>query len=195
MHIPEIQPYHPKLGNAFTRWLGKQLLELIGWKIKGEFPKEKKCVICVAPHTSNWDFFIAIFAVLAMGLKASWIGKHQIFVWPFKLLLLKLGGTPVNRASPKGVVGQIVEEFEKRDSMIFGLAPEGTRNYVKKWKTGFLRIAKEAQVPVYLAYLDFEKKEFGFGLKVEVSDINQTMVKIHQFYNEIPAKYPEKTNS
>lgn len=195
MHIPQLQSHHPRLGNAFTQWLGRTLLYIIGWRLEGHFPKDKKFVACVAPHTSNWDFFIAIFAVLAMGLKASWIGKHQIFVWPIKGLLCGLGGSPVNRDNPKGVIEQVVDLFHERDSMVFGIAPEGTRRYVEKWKTGFLRIAMQAQVPVYMVYLDFDRKVFGFGPKVEVNNIEQDMQQILDFYKTIPAKYPESTNS
>jgi len=146
MTYPTPQPHHPKLGNRFTCLLGKMLLKLIGWRLEGPFPKDKKMVVCLAPHTSNWDFFIAIFAVLAMQLKASWMAKDQIFVWPIRSLLLKLGGIPVNRSAPGGLVQQVVEQLEQSESMIFALAPEGTRTRVENWKNGFLRIAKQADV-------------------------------------------------
>lgn len=194
MDIPDLQPYHPKLGNRFTRFIGRQLLRLIGWKIQGPFPKEKKLVVCIAPHTSNMDFFVAIFAILAMGLKATWMGKKQIFVWPVKGLLLKLGGKAVDRSNPKGMVGQVVEELNKADSMIYALAPEGTRKRVDNWKTGFLRIAKDANVPVGLAALDFKQKKLIFGPVMDITDIDADMVTIRKYYQSIPAKYPQNTN-
>lgn len=195
MPYPTKQNYHPELGNSVTQFIGRKLLTLIGWKLEGEFPKEKKVVFCLAPHTSNWDFFIAIFAVLAMKLKANWMGKKQIFVWPVRSLLLKLGGIPVDRKAPGGLVQQIVDEFERSDSMIFALAPEGTRKRVKHWKSGFLRIAKQANVPVYMVYFNFEKKVFGFHPeKIEVDDIDEAMKQIREFYKNIPAKYPDNTN-
>jgi 1-acyl-sn-glycerol-3-phosphate acyltransferase len=195
MLYPEKQAYHPTLGNAFTQFLGKKLLNLIGWKLEGEFPKDKKVVFCLAPHTSNWDFFIAIFAVLSLKLKANWMGKKQIFVWPVRSFLLKLGGIPVDRSAPGGLVQQVVDEFERTDSMIFALAPEGTRKRVKNWKSGFLRIAKQAEVPVYMVYFNFDKKVFGFHPeRIDVDDIDASMEKIRQFYKNIPAKYPNKTN-
>lgn len=195
MNTPKLQPYHPQLGNRITQLFGSLMLRLLGWKLEGEFPKDKKMVICLAPHTSNWDFFIAIFAVLKMKLKANWMGKKQIFVWPVKTLLKNMGGIPVDRSAPGGLVQQVVDEFSHSDSMVFALAPEGTRTRVEKWKNGFLRIAQQANVPVYLGYFDFERKVFGFSeVKFEVKDIVQTMEKIREFYKNIPAKHPENTN-
>ena len=192
---PQIKPHHPRLGNGFTSFIGKVLLKLIGWRVEGPFQNEKKMVVCIAPHTSNWDFFIAIFAVLAMKLKASWMGKQQIFVFPVKTLLLKLGGIPVNRAAPGGLVQQVVDKFNQSDSMIFALAPEGTRTKVDPWKNGFLRIAKQANVPVYMGYFDFDRKVFGFHQHpIIVEDFDQSMEQIREFYKTIPAKYPENTN-
>lgn len=195
MTFPNPAPHHPKLGNRFTKALGKSLLTLIGWRLEGPFPQDKKMVVCLAPHTSNWDFFIAIFAVLAMQLKANWMGKHQIFVWPIRTLLLKLGGIPVNRKAPGGLVKQVVDQLDHSESMIFALAPEGTRTKVEHWKNGFLRIAKQANVPVYMGYFDFERKVFGFHpTPVMVDDIDECMHKIRQFYRTIPAKHPHNTN-
>ena len=195
MKSPSIASYHPRLGNNLTSAIGKFLLKVSGWKLEGEFPQEKKVVICLAPHTSNWDFFIAIFAVLALKLKANWMGKKQIFTWPIKTLLIKLGGLPVDRAAPGGLVQQVVDQFKQADSMVFALAPEGTRKRVSVWKNGFLRIAKQANVPVYLAYFDFERKVFGFHAQpIQVEELDSSMQKIRDFYKGIPAKHPHNTN-
>lgn len=195
MTYPTPAPHHPKLGNRLTQAMGKSLLKLIGWRLEGPFPQDKKMVVCLAPHTSNWDFFVAIFAVLAMQLKANWMGKHQIFVWPIRALLLKLGGIPVNRKAPGGLVQQVVDQLDTSESMIFALAPEGTRTRVEHWKNGFLRIAKQANVPVYMGYFDFERKVFGFHQDpIIVDDIDACMVKIREFYRSIPAKHPHNTN-
>lgn len=195
MTYPKLASHHPRLGNKITAAIGKTLLKLIGWRLEGPFPKDKKFVICLAPHTSNWDFFIAIFAVLALRMKANWMAKHQIFVWPIKGLLLKLGGIPVNRSAPGGLVQQVVDKIEQSDSMIFGLAPEGTRTKVEIWKNGFLRIAKQANVPVYMGYFDAERKVFGFSEQcIEVDDIDDAMEQIRTYYKNIPAIHPENTN-
>lgn len=195
MTYPTPAEHHPKLGNRLTSILGKTLLKLIGWRLEGPFPQDKKFVICLAPHTSNWDFFIAIFAVLAMQLKASWMAKHQIFVWPVKGLLIKLGGIPVNRKAPGGLVQQVVDKIEHSESMVFALAPEGTRTKVEPWKNGFLRIAKQANVPVYMGFFDAQRKVFGFSKHcIKVDDIDDAMAQIRAYYKTIPAIHPENTN-
>lgn len=195
MTYPKLAPHHPRLGNAVTAVIGKGLLKLIGWRVEGPFPQDKKFVVCLAPHTSNWDFFIAIFTVLALRMKASWMAKHQIFVWPIKGLLTTMGGIAVNRNAPGGLVQQVVDKIEQSDSMIFALAPEGTRTKVDPWKNGFLRIAKQANVPVYMGFFDAKRKVFGFSEHaIIVDDIDQAMTQIRAFYKDIPAIHPENTN-
>lgn len=195
MTYPKLAPHHPRLGNALTSVIGKTLLKLIGWRLEGPFPQDKKFVISLAPHTSNWDFFIAIFSVLALKMKANWMAKHQIFVWPIKGLLIKMGGIPVNRKAPGGLVQQVVDEIEQSESMIFALAPEGTRTKVDNWKNGFLRIAKQANVPVYMGYFDAERKVFGFSkYSIKVDDIDEAMAHIRAYYKKIPAIHPENTD-
>ena len=38
--------------------ISKALLRLAGWKLGPVVEDVPKCVICVAPHTSNWDFIV-----------------------------------------------------------------------------------------------------------------------------------------
>lgn len=104
-----------------------------------------------------------ILIKFACNLKVSFIGKHTIFFGPAGWLLRKLGGIPVKRSSSNDVVNTIVEEFSKRDSMIFALSPEGTRSYLDHWKSGFYHIAKKANVPVVTAFLDTKTKTIGWG--------------------------------
>ncbi|MBY6064935.1 acyltransferase [Pseudidiomarina sediminum] len=129
-----------------------------GWRIEGQLPDTRQAIIPVAPHTSNWDFFVGVFVMLALGLKLSYLGKHTIFRFPVNGLLRWLGGIPVDRRSAQGVVGQMVEQFKQRDELILALAPEGTRTRVQEWKKGFIHIAKSAQVPVVPVAMDFARK-------------------------------------
>src|SRR6185436_14384248 len=94
-------------------------------------------------------------AKLALGIHASWVGKHTIFVWPFDALLRSLGGIPVDRSATNDIVQQMVSEFGKRERLVFALAPEGTRTKVVRWKTGFYHIARGAGVPIVPAVLDW----------------------------------------
>ncbi|RUO39159.1 acyltransferase [Pseudidiomarina aestuarii] len=158
--IPEhLRGDFPTRGNAFSRWVGRVGLRVLGgWRVEGELPRTRQAIIPVAPHTSNWDFFIGVFVMLALGLKLSYLGKHTIFRFPVNGLLRWLGGIPVDRRSAQGVVGEMVEQFKQRPELVLALSPEGTRKKVTEWKKGFLHIAKTTGVPVIPIALDFSRK-------------------------------------
>ncbi len=133
-------------------------LVALGWRVEGDMPNTGRFVLIVAPHTSNWDFPVGLSAKLALGLAASWVGKHTIFRWPFGVLLRRVGGIPVDRSASNDVVQQMVAEFARRPRMVFALAPEGTRKKVERWKTGFYHIAHGAAVPIVPVALDWERR-------------------------------------
>lgn len=172
--------------------LGCFVFKLLGWRLKGDLPKLNKFVISVAPHTSNWDFVVGVSVLLKLGIKLSFLGKHSIFIWPFSLLLKKIGGIPVERSSAHGVVQQIVSEFDKRDNMILALAPEGTRSKVERWKTGFIQIANQAECPVVPVGLNFKDKEVVFGQPIFMSgNIEDDLLTVQSFYQKDWAKNPQ----
>ena len=183
----------PRREGRFAKWFGLKMLKLMGWKVAGEIPDIKKCMIAVAPHTSNWDFVVAMLALMAVDVKANWMMKKEAFFWPFKGLFMSLGGMPTDRSAPGGVVGQIAEEYSKRESLWVGITPEGTRSKVEKWKTGFLRIAHEADVPVLLAGWDFPSKTMKFGkLFYPTGDHEKDINEIYQYFAEnFTGKNPE----
>ena len=148
MALPELGDAIPQRGNRFSRWFWSAVFRMAGWDVEGEIPNLSKFVIIGAPHTSNWDFPVAMALVLAIGLDAHWIGKHTLFRWPFGGLMRRLGGVPVVRSERRGEVDQIVEQFKDHERMVFGLSPEGTRRRVERWKTGFYHIALGAGVPI-----------------------------------------------
>lgn len=137
------------------RMLGQAYLRGAGWRFEGAFPDVPKCVFIVAPHTSNWDFSLGLAVVFGIEMRASWLGKHTIFIPPFRSLLRWLGGIPVNRAASHGVVGECVRAFEASDALYLAIAPEGTRKGVSQWKTGFYFIAVKAGVPILPVAFDF----------------------------------------
>lgn len=151
------------LGNRFTRWLGRTGLALMGWRFEGALPAESRLIIILAPHTSNWDFFIGVFALLGLDARVNWMGKHTIFRWPINGLLRSLGGLPVVRHAARDVVDQMVDTFAREPQMLLALAPEGTRRHVGRFKTGFLRIAREAEVPILPVGLDYESRCLVLG--------------------------------
>ena len=137
--------------------MGRTWLRLMGWRLEGAFPAETRCVIIVAPHTSNWDFILGIAIVFALELRTSWLGKHSLFRPPFRAFLGWLGGIPVDRRSSHGVVGDCVKAFASAPALLIALAPEGTRKGVGQWKTGFYRIAAESGVPILPVRLDYRR--------------------------------------
>jgi 1-acyl-sn-glycerol-3-phosphate acyltransferase len=155
---PSLSALPPGLHQArgwFWRAAGRTYLRAGGWRIEGTFPEEPRFVAIVAPHTSNWDFILGMAAVWALGLRVSWLGKHTLFKAPFKGFLERLGGIPVNRSAPHGVVDGCIRAFQAAPALMLALAPEGTRKGVSQWKTGFYRIAAEAGVPIFPVGFDF----------------------------------------
>ena len=154
----ELPPNAPQKGNRVTRAIGRGLMRMIGWKMDGKLPNCPKLIIAAAPHTSNWDFIIAMLAVLSVGLKASYLMKKEAFFWPFAGLFKWLGGVPVERNQAGGLVESLASWFANHDKAWLLITPEGTRSKVEKYKTGFLRVAEEASVPVMLVSWDYPTK-------------------------------------
>jgi 1-acyl-sn-glycerol-3-phosphate acyltransferase len=161
--IPALGPDVPSRGGTVLRAAGRALLALLGWRIEGQIPNSPRCVIIVAPHTSNWDFVIGLLALLALDLRVTWLGKHQIFRPPFGRLLRSLGGVPVDRQSPDGVVEQAAAVLAPPRSTFVAVAPEGTRRKVERWKSGFWRIARRAGVPILPVAFDFRTRAVVLG--------------------------------
>jgi 1-acyl-sn-glycerol-3-phosphate acyltransferase len=158
-----LPPSVPATGARVTRAFGRMMMSLTGWRFSGTLPDLPKFVIIVAPHTSNWDFVVGVYAKLALGLDAMWIGKHTLFRWPLAPLLRRLGGVPVVRDKSHNVVAQVVAEFSARERMVFALAPEGTRAHVEQWRSGYWHIARQAGVPIVPVGLDYASKTVAIG--------------------------------
>jgi 1-acyl-sn-glycerol-3-phosphate acyltransferase len=183
----------PQRGTAVSRMLARRLLGLVGWRVEGEFPDSPKFVLIVAPHTSNWDFVIGVLAMFAVGLRASWLGKHSVFRFPLTPVFRWLGGEPVDRSAPHGTVGTAVDHFRTRPQWVLALSPEGTRRRVDRWKTGFYRIAVGAGVPIVPVTMDYGTRVVGIGSPVvpgsnEAADLEELR---GRFRKEM-ARYPEK---
>ncbi|MBX3602823.1 MAG: 1-acyl-sn-glycerol-3-phosphate acyltransferase [Rubrivivax sp.] len=147
--------------------LARALLRLLGWRLKWDGLPAAQGVIAVYPHTSNWDFPLALLAKWAVGIQVTWWGKDALFRVPvFGRWLRWLGGHPVVRNAPQGVVGQMIEAMRAAHAegrfLWLALAPEGTRARAAGWRSGFYRVAHEAGVPLALVVLDFGGREVGF---------------------------------
>lgn len=170
------------------------ILRLFGWKIDKHTPEGvKKCVIVMGPHTSNWDFIIGKFAFMSYGVKAKFLIKKELFVPPFGWLLKGMGGIPVDRKKNNNLTDYAVELFNSHDSLYLVFTPEGTRSYNPNWKKGFYFIAQKAQVPIYIAYMDYGKKTGGFhSLFQPTGDVNADIDYIKNVLSQFKGKFPEK---
>ncbi len=184
--VPELPPNVPRVkANAFTRWLGRSILRLGGWRIRGPIPDLSKAVVIAAPHSSNWDGLWGLAAKMALGVEARILGKDKLFWWPLGKVLRSMGVVPLDRSSPQGTVGQAVAMIQQSPRIWFALAPEGTRKPVKEWKTGFLRIARTAQVPIIPAYFHYPERVLGFGPAMQTTgDDVADMAAIRQWYRQ-----------
>ena len=168
------------------------ILDQLGWVIHVDYPDVKKYVLIVAPHTSNWDFPLGILAARAINLDIHWMGKHALFRWPYGWIFRALGGTPVNRQQSVNLSQQMAELFARSEHYILALAPEGTRRKTDHWKTGFYYIARAANVPVVMGYLDHRRRQVGIGSAFYPSDdIEADFNQIRQFYKNKTGKIPE----
>ena len=137
---------------------------MAGWSFAGTMPDVSRAVIIVAPHTSNWDFVIGAAGMLCLDLELRFLGKHTLFKGPLGSLMRALGGIPVDRTRPGGgVVEAMAARFGSEDRFLLALSPEGTRKSVRRWKTGFHRIARAAQVPIVAVALDYSRRQIRFG--------------------------------
>lgn len=173
--------------------LCKWILRVAGWKLGPvDDGSILKCVICVAPHTSNWDFIVGKLFYGALGRDAGFLIKKEWFFFPFNLLFRWMGGVPVDRKHRTSVVEQMAVEFDKRKVFHLAVTPEGTRKRAKEWKKGFYYIALRAHVPVMTAYLDYGKKEVGIkGVFYPTGNADEDMKAIRACYEGVTAKYPE----
>jgi len=187
-----LPPSAPVWGGATSRALGRAALRILGWRIEGEVPDVPRCVVILAPHTSNWDFVVAMATLLALGLRAHYLGKHTIFRGPFGRLLRWSGGLPVDRAAPGDIGERAAAMMRAADRMFLALAPEGTRRKVQHWKTGFHRIAITAGVPIFPAALDYRTRTVRlFPLFEPGPDYAADLGRLRSLYLAAMARHPE----
>ncbi len=183
MNTRESSDALPRRGGRAGRWCWQLFLRLLGWEFEGEVPNLPRFVVIGAPHTSNWDFVIAMAIIGALDLRVTWLGKHTLFRWPFRAVMLRLGGIPVDRREPHGFVARAVLAFESEERLIIGITPEGTRKRTTRWKTGFYHIAVAASVPVVPGYIDFSRRRVGMGPPMmPTGDIEADLKKLRGFY-------------
>mgnify|MGYP001167389671 CR=1 FL=1 len=167
---------------------------LMGWKMKGTFHEEvKKCIIPVMPHTSNVDFFIGLLVRGIANQEMNFVGKKELFTFPFGYYFRSIGGAPLDRTGGKNLVDAIVDIFNSRTIFRLGIAPEGTRKKVTEIRTGFYYIALKANVPIVPVAFDFGKKEVRIGEPFLVTgNFDEDMKKFYSHFKGVKGKYPER---
>ena len=167
-----------------------------GWKIKGQIPADiHKCVIIAAPHTSNWDFVFSLGALKLLGYKVNYMVKQELFIFPFSILLKRSGGIAIDRKKNNNVVDEMVASINNSSHIFLMLAAEGTRKRVDKWKSGFYYVAQKAKVPICTGFLDYAKKEAGFGPVITITENRaEDLAKIKTFYSTISPCIPQNFN-
>jgi 1-acyl-sn-glycerol-3-phosphate acyltransferase len=168
--LPPAPAQAPKLNSRFWPWLARACLRLSGWRLIGQFPDVPKLIIIGAPHSSYWDGVWGLLMKIGLGVNIGIMIKREVLDGPLGIILRPIGMIPINRSAALNVVDQMVERFNEHEQMWLGITPEGTRKKVTHWKSGFLRIAHGANVPILLLFLDYPSKTFTLGPVVHASD-------------------------
>ena len=174
------------------RLLARLFLLLTGWAPEGTRPAARRYVLIAAPHTSNWDLAYLLALATVLDVKVSWMGKRELFQGPLGWVMRRVGGIPVRRDRRTNMVQQMAEVIEGSESIGLVVPAEGTRGYSPHWKSGFYQIARTANVPIVMGFLDFARRRGGFGPElIPTGDLSQDMDEIRGFYADKIGKFPE----
>lgn len=172
--------------------IAQSILKLMGWKLEFDgIPKQQSYVCLGAPHTSNYDGLITMLGTMATDIPFRFIAKKELFEGWKGGFFRRLGGIPIDRKSPGGLIEKMANLFKEHEGLILVMSPEGTRTYTEYWKSGFYRVALKAGVPVGLGFMDYKTKVFGIHdeLIPITGDVKGDMEKIRAFYSKTsPAK-------
>lgn len=171
--------------------IGRTVLRLWHWRIVGTLPELPKFVIIVAPHTSNWDFPVGVFAMFALDLRIHWFGKDTLFRSPLGWVFRRLDGRPVRRDAPEGVVSEMASIVRAEPQFLLAIAPEGTRKAVAQWRTGFYHIAHAAGVPIVPVWFDWSRREIGIATPMRTTgDVAADLATLQSLYRIEMARDP-----
>jgi len=169
---------------------GYILVNILGWKIIGDFPDIKKSIVICAPHTSYFDAFYGKLYLNEKGIKYNILSKKELFYFPMNLVMKIIGSIPVTR--DKKFISQVVEIFQNKDELHIILCPEGHLRKITRWKKGYYYMAKEAGIPIVVSFIDYRKKEIGIKkIIVELDDYDIVRNQVADLYSDVSGKYPE----
>jgi 1-acyl-sn-glycerol-3-phosphate acyltransferase len=179
-------------GSAFARGL----LRLFGWKVVFDGLPARQGVVILYPHTSNWDFLVGIFAKWAIGIPAAFFIKDSFFKVPLlRRWMSWIGGFPIDRSAPQGIVGQMGEALlaarAKNRFLWLAITPEGTRSYRDSWRSGFYHVTLAARVPLGLAAFDYARREVRVDTFLQLSgNVDADMAEIATALGDVKGKRP-----
>lgn len=169
------------------------IFRIFGWKIDEKGPDVPKAVIVIGPHTSNWDFIIGRLSFILYGLKGRYLVKKELFFPPLGWFLKGIGAIPVDRKQRSNLTDEAAKLFEQNESLYIVFSPEGTRAYNPNWKKGFYYIALKANVPIYICYMDYEKKIGGFhSLFYPTGDVDADILHIKSVLKNYKGRFPDQ---
>ena len=189
IQIPEqFRASHPILFQKIAKFF----LTITGSKYKGDIQRSDRIILVAGPHTANRDFLLALAFIFGLNLNVFWIGKHTLFKNGFSKIMRKLGGIPVDRASPELLMNEVSHIVKKQQGVIIAISPEGTRKKVERLKSGFLRIAKTTNSQILLAGIDFESKLIHLGKLFQPSGNTESdLLNVHNYFRQFKGKRPE----
>ena len=173
--------------------LAARILKWAGWSVEITVPDYPKAIICVAPHTSNWDFIVGELAIRSVGRKAGFMMKSSWFFFPLGPIFRALGGIPVDRSRKTSLTEQMAQRFNEREQFLLTITPEGTRKANPEWKKGFYYIAKGAHVPVLLMGFDFPTRTLSITRELNMSqDVEECIREMKEHFKQYRGKHPKK---
>ncbi len=165
----------------------------MGWTAEVTEPHPDKYIICLAPHTSNWDFLIGQLYIRARGMKCNFLMKKEWFFWPLGPVFRKMGGIPVFRSKHTSMTDNLAETALRADEFHLTITPEGTRSRNPEWKKGFYFIAQKAQLPILLYGVDYSRRLIQCTKTIIPNgDVEQQMKEIKMYFKDFQGKHPEK---
>lgn len=169
------------------------LYRLMGWSAVDTIGRPEKAIICLAPHTSNWDFVLGILYSRAEGFWSNFLMKREWFFWPLGAFFRHVGGIPVWRDRRSSLTDRLAETAQKSERFMLCVTPEGTRSLNPDWKKGFYFIAHKAGIPILLYGLDYEKKVIVAKKMIQPSgDVEKDMREIKLYFKDFKGKNPGK---
>lgn len=182
--------------------IGKLALKILGWKMVLDGDKENlnRCILVVAPHTHNMEYWLGYFSYWKMGKNLKVIIKDAHTKAWYGGIVKAIGGIGIDRSQRNDLVNFVAKQFAKEDFSLV-ITPEGTRSRVERWKKGFYHMALTAKVPIVIGAGDFATKSIRLGYiipyeRLEKITYEEVLQEISDYLVEkkVVAKVPENWN-